>query len=140
MIQRDNALRMMLQLVVAGTLAGASVALAHHSFSMFDMTKKVTLDATVTEFQWTNPHVYIEVDVPDGTGPAKHWSVELGSPSILLKGGWKHNDLKKGDKATIIVSPLKNGMSGGFLEQITLSDGRVLGNGPGRGPQGPQTK
>jgi len=140
MIQRHGALRMILQVVVAGTFAGASLALAHHSFSMFDMTKKVTLDATVTEFQWTNPHVYIEVDVPDGTGPTKHWSVELGSPSILLKGGWKHNDLKKGDKATIIVSPLKNGMSGGFLEQITLSDGRVLGNGPGRGPQAPQAK
>ena len=59
----------------------------------------------------------------------------MGSPSILLKGGWKHNILKKGDKATIIVSPLKNGMPGGFLEQITLSDGKVLGNGPGRGPQ-----
>ena len=122
--------------MAAALLLAALPMAAHHSFSMFDMTKKVTLDgAVVTEFQWTNPHVYIEVDVADGTGPAKHWSVELGSPSILLKGGWKHNDLKKGDKATIIVSPLKNGMSGGFLEQITLSDGRVLGNGPGRGPQ-----
>ena len=135
MIQRNTPLRMLLQVAVAATLAGASSALAHHSFTMFDMTKKVTLNATVTEFQWTNPHVYIEVDVPDGTGPAKHWSVELGSPSILLKGGWKHNVLKKGDKATIVVSPLKTGQPGGFLEQITLSDGRVLGNGPGRGPQ-----
>ena len=135
MIQKESPLRMVLQVAVAGILAGASLAVAHHSFSMFDMTKKVTLDATVTEFQWTNPHVYIEVDVANGTGPAKHWSVELGSPSILLKGGWKHNILKKGDKATLIISPLKNGQSGGFLEQITLSDGRKLGNGPGRGPQ-----
>jgi len=135
MIKKESPLRMILQVVAVATLAGASLALAHHSFTMFDMTKKVTLDATVTEFQWTNPHVYIEVDVPDGTGPAKHWSVEMGSPSILLKGGWKHNILKKGDRATLIVSPLKNGQSGGFLEQITLSDGRVLGNGPGRGPQ-----
>ena len=135
MIKKESPLRMILQVVAVATLAGASLALAHHSFTMFDMTKKVTLDATVTEFQWTNPHVYIEVDVPDGTGPAKHWSVEMGSPSILLKGGWKHNILKKGDKATLIISPLKNGQSGGFLEQITLSDGRKLGNGPGRGPQ-----
>ena len=135
MIKKESPLRMILQVVAVATLAGASLALAHHSFTMFDMTKKVTLDATVTEFQWTNPHVYIEVDVPDGTGPAQHWTVELGSPSILLKGGWKHNILKKGDKATLIVSPLKNGQSGGFLQQITLSDGRVLGNGPGRGPQ-----
>jgi hypothetical protein len=135
MIERKRLFKIMLQVVVAAMVAGASSALAHHSFSMFDMTKKVTLDATVTEFQWTNPHVYIEVDVPDGSAGTKHWSVELGSPSILQKGGWKHNTLKKGDKATLIVSPLKNGQAGGFLETITLSDGRVLGNGPGRGPQ-----
>ena len=119
----------------AAAFAGASLALAHNSFSMFDMTKKVTLAGTVTAFEWTNPHVYIEVDVEEGSGSAKHWSVELGSPSILQRGGWKFNTLKKGDKATLIVSPLKNGQSGGFLQQITLSDGRVLGNGPGRGPQ-----
>lgn len=135
MIQKESPLRMILQVAVAATLAGASLALAHHSFTMFDMTKKVTLEGTVTDFQWTNPHVYIEVDVASATGPAKHWSVELGSPSILQKGGWKHNILKKGDKATLIISPLKNGQPGGFLDQITLADGRKLGNGPGRGPQ-----
>ena len=131
MILRERLVTMILPVVIAG----AGSALAHHSFTMFDMTKKVTLAGTVTGFEWTNPHVYIEIDVADETGAPKHWSVELGSPSILQKGGWRHNTLKKGDKATLIVSPLKNGQSGGFLEQITLSDGRVLGNGPGRGPQ-----
>src|SRR5205814_1415311 len=89
----------LLRVAVGGLLAGGDIALAHHSFAMFDMTKKVTLEATVTEFQWTNPHVYIELDAPNGSGPIKHWSVELGSPSILQKGGWKFNTLKKGDKA-----------------------------------------
>jgi hypothetical protein len=121
-----------LAIVVAGTFVAASPALAHHSFAMFDMTQRVTLAGTVTAFEWTNPHVYIEVDVPDESGAAKHWSVELGSPSILKQSGWKFNDLKKGDKATLIVHPLKNGQTGGFLEKITLQDGRVLGNGPSR--------
>ena len=52
----------------------------------------------VTSFEWTNPHAYIEVDVADAKGGQKHWTIELGSPSILMRGGWKFNTLKKGDK------------------------------------------
>ena len=112
---------------------------AHHSFAMFDTAKRVTLVGTVTAFEWTNPHVYIELDVPaekDGAakgGAVKHWSVELGSPSILQQGGWKFSDVKVGDKLTAVINPLRNGDAGGLLFQVTLRDGRVLGNGPGRG-------
>ena len=106
-------------------------ALAHHSFAMFDMTKRVTLTGTVTAFEWTNPHAYIELDVPgDTAGKTKHWSIELGSPSILMQGGWKFKDLKYGDKVTVVVSPLKSGEAGALLSTITMPDGRVLGNGP----------
>jgi hypothetical protein len=122
-------------IVAAGALAGALPLLAHHSFTMFDTTKQITLSGTVTDFQWTNPHTYIEIDVPGENGAVKHWSIELGSPSILLKSGWKFNSLKKGDKTTLNISPLKNGQPGGFLNQANLPDGRVVGNGPGRGPQ-----
>lgn len=100
---------------------------------MFETTKQVTLEGTVTEFQWTNPHAYIEIDVPTD-GAVRHWSVELGSPSILQQSGWKFSSLKKGDKATLVVSPLKNGDPGGLLVYATLADGRQLGNGPGRSP------
>jgi len=108
---------------------------AHHSFAMFDMTKRVTLAGTVTAFEWTNPHAYIELDVTDEKGAVKHWSIELGSPSILMQGGWKFKDLKYGDKVSAIVNPLKNGDAGALLSAITMPDGRVLGNGPGRGRQ-----
>jgi hypothetical protein len=101
---------------------------------MFDMEKRVTITGTVTAFEWTNPHSYIEIDVTDDKGAVKHWSIELGSPSILQQSGWKFSSLKKGDKATLIISPLKSGQSGGFLYNATLPDGRVLGNGPGRQP------
>lgn len=109
--------------------------LAHHSFTMFDTTKVLTITGTVSEFQWTNPHSYIEIDVADESGALKHWSIEMGSPSILQQSGWKFSSLKKGDKATLVINPLKTGLAGGFLNSATLPNGKVLGNGPGRGPQ-----
>ena len=119
---------------VVGTLVvgGATRLHAHHSFAMFDTTNRVTLTGTVTQFQWTNPHAYIEIDVPaEGGGPAKHWTVELGSPSILMQGGWKFSDVKPKQTITVVLSPLRNGQPAGLLVRITLADGRVLANGPG---------
>ena len=107
---------------------------AHHSFTMFDMSKHITLNGTVTSFEWTNPHSYIEIDVPDEKGNVKHWSIELGSPSILMQAGWKFSTLKAGEKLTLIINPLKNGNAGGFLSQANLPDGRVLYNGPRQVP------
>ena len=103
--------------------------LLHHSFAMFDTTKQVTLAGTVTAFEWTNPHAYIELDVADN-GATRHWTIELGSPSILQQAGWKFKDLKYGDKVTAIVNPLKSGQSGALLSRITMPDGRVLTNAP----------
>jgi len=109
-------------------LAAAAPIQGHHSFAMFDTGKQVTLTGVVTAFEWTNPHAYIEVDVPEG-GATKHWTIELGSTSILMRGGWKFNTLKHGDKVTAVVNPLRNGDPGSLLSRITLPDGRVLGNG-----------
>jgi Family of unknown function (DUF6152) len=129
-------MRLKIPIVSMLTLFAAVVpGVAHHSFAMFDSTKQTTLAGTVTDFQWTNPHSYIEMDVPNESGAVKHFSVEMGSPSILQPGGWKHNTLKAGDKITVVMNPLKNGDPGGLLVQASLPDGRKLGNGPGRGPQ-----
>jgi len=118
---------------------GTQSAMAHHSFAMFDTGKSVTITGTVSTFEWTNPHAYIEIDTAETTG-AKHWSVEMGSPSILMQSGWKFKDLKHGDKITVVLSPLKDGKPGGLLIQATLPDGRTLGNGPGRGPAQPTSE
>ena len=123
-----------LLLALMGTLVVGGVAPlhAHHSFAMFDTTNRVTLKGTVTQFQWTNPHAYIEIDVPaEGSNPAKHWTVELGSPSILMQGGWKFSDVKPNQTITVVLNPLRNGQPAGLLVRITLADGRVLANGPG---------
>jgi hypothetical protein len=114
-------------------LLGSAAADAHHSFAMFDHVNRVTLAGTVTQFQWTNPHVFIELDVPDGNGALKHYSIECASPNVLMRVGWKYADVKKGDKVTLLINPLKNGDPGGMLETATLTDGRVMsdGNPPG---------
>jgi hypothetical protein len=129
---------------ILALIAGNTFLLAHHSFAMFDTANPITISGVVTAFEWTNPHVYIEVDVADGQA-TKHWAIELGSPSILMRGGWKFNTIKKGDRITAVVSPLRNGEPGSLLNRITLTDGRVLGNGgpagigPGTPPSAPGT-
>ena len=115
-------------IAVVAVICVARPALGHHSFAMFDTGTQVTLTGVVTAFEWTNPHVYIELDVPDGRG-VKHWTIELGSTSILMRGGWKFNTLKQGDKVTAVVNPLRSGEPGSLLSRITLPDGRLLGNG-----------
>ncbi len=112
-------------------LALAVPVAAHHSFAMFDTAKPVTIIGVVSAFEWTNPHAYIELDVADAKGAVTHWSIELGSTSILMRAGWKFNTLKKGDKVTALVSPLRTGEPGSLLNRLTLADGRVLLNGPG---------
>jgi hypothetical protein len=116
-------------MVTVGVLLLSSTLRAHHSFAMFDSVNKATITGTVTRFEWTNPHVFIEIDVPGESGAIRHWSVELGSPSILLRGGWKFTDVKPGDRVTTIINPLRDGRLGGMLYRITLADGRMLGNG-----------
>ncbi len=124
--------RLYVGVLLCAALATSHTILAHHSFAMFDTAKRVTMSGTVTAFEWTNPHVYIEIDVPDEKGVVKHWSVELGSPSILMQAGWKFSDVKVNDKITVVLNPLRSGEPGGLLVTATVRDGRVLGNGPGR--------
>lgn len=107
--------------------AGASgQALAHHSFAMFDMGKQVTLEGTVKNFKWSNPHAWIEINVPQEAGGEQLWGVELTSPNNLMRVGWKRTSLKSGDKVTIIVHPLRDGSPGGSLVQVKLVDGTIL--------------
>jgi uncharacterized protein DUF6152 len=107
-------------------IAGGPVA-AHHSPVMFDMTKSVTIEGTVVEFSWTNPHSSIQLDVPNASGAMERWGVEMGSPNSMVKAGWKSTILKAGDHVSVTVRPLKSGERGGMFMSIKLADGRVLG-------------
>jgi hypothetical protein len=111
-------------------------ALAHHSFAMFDQKREVTIKGTVREFQWTNPHAFIHVQVRDDTGGSEIWQVELNSPNNLKRQGWKSNMLQAGDVVTVVLNPLKDGSKGGLFVSITLPDGSVL-HDPTRAGGGP---
>lgn len=118
--------------VVLFTLFTAQLSLlaeAHHSFAMFDSEKQIKLIGKVTRFDWTNPHVYIEMDVVDANGESKSWTIECANISILSRIGWKFNIMKPGDEITAIVGPLRSGEPGALLKQVTLSDGTKMGNG-----------
>ena len=114
-------------------LAIATPALAHHSFAMFDHTHRITVAGTVTKFDWTNPHVYIELVAPDAKGGTGRYTIECASPNVLTRVGWKFNTVKVGDKVSALINPLKNGQPGGMLETLTTPDGQTLSdsNPPG---------
>jgi hypothetical protein len=115
-------------LAAAALSATALPALAHHSFAMFDNQKEVELNGTVKDFQWTNPHTWIQVVVPNDAGTStSEWSVEGGNPGDLARRGWKKTSLKPGDKVTVRIHPMKNGTNGGSLVGVTLADGTVVG-------------
>ena len=112
---------------IAFTLS-AIPALAHHSFAMFDAEKKVTLDGTVKEFQWTNPHSWILLTVSEAQGKAEQWAIEMGGPSGLARQGWVPKTLTPGMKVQAVIHPLRDGTPGGQFMAVTLPDGTQLGN------------
>lgn len=106
-------------------LALAGPCSAHHSFAMFDRTKSITLQGTVKEFQWTNPHCFIQVLVPSPDGPVE-WSIEMNSPGASYREGWRPGTLKAGDRVTVVVNPVRDGTHGGRLVSASDAAGRSL--------------
>ena len=112
--------------LLASAVLLASQAQAHHAFSMFDSQKEITLEGTVKEFQWTNPHSWVQLMVTDRSGREIEWSIEGASPNNLTRFGWTRRSIKAGDHATAVVHPLKDGSIGGSLVKITIN-GQVIG-------------
>ncbi|HTR01059.1 MAG TPA: DUF6152 family protein [Candidatus Acidoferrum sp.] len=111
--------------VLAGLLAGLSgLASAHHSFSMFDQTKQVTIVGKVTEVQWTNPHVWIFLDAaPKEGGKADHWGVEFTSKVHLTRRGFSEDMVKVGDAVEFVINPYANGKPGGRFVAVKMANG-----------------
>ena len=122
-----NIRRMTLK-VITIVMACAGTALAHHSTAEFDYSKNVNLSGTVVEMQWMNPHSFIEVLVPD-SGPGntpQRWSIEIGSPNINTRMGWKRTTVKVGDKVSLQIAPTRDGKPRGTLRVLTFPDGRTI--------------
>lgn len=99
---------------------------AHHSFAMFDRSRKMVVQGVVSRFAWTNPHVFITIVVPSKKGHTVSYVIEGGSISILSRNGWKAGSVKVGDPIRIAFYPLKSGEPGGLLDQVQLKNGTIL--------------
>ena len=118
--------------IFVALLVFAAPSFAHHGNAAYDLDKPVTLKGTVTEFAWSNPHVQIYFDVKDAGGKVVHWASETVSPGMLARAGWSKDELKPGDRITIMVGPSKNGAPIGYALKIVLASGKELTLGQGR--------
>lgn len=114
----------LLSAVAMATAGGA--AMAHHSAAMFDLTKTETIKGAIKEYQWTNPHSWIYVNVPDAQGKVQEYSIELTSPNLLMRRGWRPSSLKTGEEVTLVLNPFRDGTKGGRVVSVTKADGKVL--------------
>jgi hypothetical protein len=110
-------------LMVLGVLAAGSSAWAHHGSAAYADEVTILKDATVTRFQWANPHSFVMFDVSDGKGDNVHWAAEAGSPSALSLIGWSKSAIQAGDKVTIYVFQSKSGNPVGRLNKVVMEDG-----------------
>ncbi len=124
-------------LAAAAALTAAAAlgapAYAHHSTAMFDMEKTVNLNGTIKDFQWTQPHTWIDFEVPNASGGSDTYGVEGMSPSYLGRNGWSKHTLAPGDKVTLAIHPLKDGRKGGFDASVSWPNGKTMYNLPQRG-------
>src|SRR4051812_24501526 len=117
--------------VLAGLIAaaigsgGATSAQAHHSFARFDTQRPVTVQGTVKDFQWTNPHSWIKL-VVERRGRLEHWAIELPGANDLVRQGWMPKSITPGMVVTTTIRPLRDGTNGGQFLEAKLPDGTVL--------------
>lgn len=104
-------------------LSYSASVFAHHSFAMFDQTQKVEFTGIVSEVQWTNPHVWIMVEVPQDDGTSVTWGVEFTSVVHLTRRGFKSDMVKVNDEVTFSVSPYADGSPGGRFFWVQLDNG-----------------
>jgi hypothetical protein len=111
---------------LAGFFLATRPASAHHGEAAYEFTKRMTVRATMTEFEWANPHCQLRFDVTDERGNKQHWTVQAINPLMLSRYGWSSGSLKPGDMVTITFRPARNGDSIGILDKVVLANGREL--------------
>jgi hypothetical protein len=108
------------------TLA-ASVAVAHHSFAMFDITQTRTISGTVRTFQFKYPHSWLWIDVPNASGGTDPWGFESAGPAELYRfSGWTRTTVRPGDKVSVKYCPMRDGRNAGAFISVVLPDGRAM--------------
>lgn len=115
--------------IAAGCILGgfAAAVSAHHAATMFDREQTVELSGEIVEFQWTSPHVWIQINVEDESGEVVEWSVEGSVPNRLYRAGWRPTTFRPGDRVTIRGAPMRNGAPAALFIGARLADGSTLG-------------
>jgi hypothetical protein len=117
-------MRRLLPYLALASVVGTD-AVAHHSTAMFDMSRTVTVQGTIEAFEWTNPHSWIWINVPNASGGTDRYGIEGMSPNYLSRVGWTRKALNPGDKVSIDINPLRDGRKGGFCVAVKLADGQT---------------
>lgn len=133
-VQAKHGIRVMKRLRLFATLWGVAVAtavvpaaLAHHSFAEFDDSKKTTLEGTLKAVRWENPHIGLDVDVPDGKGGTVEWKVSGPSPNDWRAEDWSKKDFNVGEKVKLVVHPRRDGAPAAALNIFWNSAGKQFG-------------
>jgi hypothetical protein len=113
-----------LKSTLAGTLLIASAAYAHHSATMFDDQKEVTVNGVIKEFQYTNPHSWLIVTVTNDDGTTTDWGFEAEGPSTLARAGIRKSDFTPGTEITITGHPMRDGRPAAAWVHATRADGK----------------
>ena len=132
-ILRRTLLSATLAAILIAAVAGQ--ASAHHSFSAFNTTEQKTVVGTVKKVEWTNPHIWIYIEVVNDKGRVDVYSFEGMSPNYLERRDWTRTTLKVGDKITVTFNPLRNGDPGGMFVNGKMASGKVLTMGGAQGGQ-----
>lgn len=112
--------------LLAGVLSISLPAFAHHSSAAFDTEHLITVKGTVTNFEWSNPHTFIYLDVKDDSGKVEPWRVEANTPNMLTRAGWTRDCVKTGDEVSVTGAPARNGTKIMRLDSIKLANGQKL--------------
>ena len=121
-----NRKRYILIILLTGLIIISRPLFAHHSVAEYDMTRITSVKGTVTQFEWSNPHAYIHLDVKDDKGNVENWSAELASLGMLSRVNWRRDTVKPGDEITVFGNRAKDGRTFMRLDKIVFANGQEL--------------